>query len=194
MNVYLDYLLIVNYDHAVAYGLKVSAELGYVGTVIILFKHELCTVCECDIVVILADSCSERVALVLLKSGSFIGLGNSAACENVCHSAEDYAQTLAACVNDSCFFQLREHFGGLGENSLSLGAYLLPECDLVVGLCGYLPCLLSSCLDYGEDSSLNGLHNSLVCCLYAELQSVREVLAACLRAARESLRKASENK
>ena len=92
MDMDFDYLLIIHHNNAVADSFEICTERGNIGTALIFFKHELCAVRECYIIVILAYSGAERVG------------------SDLRHSFKNYNKSHSACVYNACFFKLWEHF------------------------------------------------------------------------------------
>ena len=131
MNVYLDYLLVVYNNNAVADSFEVSPEHERVGTVIVLFEHELSAVCKGDIVVVLAYGSLERLDRVVVLAGLFSGFRDSSAVEDLVHRLDYDSKAHTAGVDNACLFELREHILSLCENSLRLSTDIVPENDVI---------------------------------------------------------------
>ena len=169
MDMDLDDLIVVHQNQAVAQGCQISTQ--FLGVLVVFTGHdELGAVAEGNISIVKIREGS----LLFGRCSSCIAFGGHdvLASQGRQHGFQSGQPALAAGIHNAGLFQDRVLVDGVSQSDLCFfNGSFVDKFQEVVLLSG-IPCLGSSQAGDGQDGSLCGLHDSLVGCIDAFLQSV----------------------
>ena len=189
MDVYLERLVVLADDKAVADGVKIHAKRLKRNVLVFLADNVNGIVGKGNVL-------GRKVCEVRLLFGLAGGIlrGNVVSLKARQHALQDHKKAHAACVHHAGLFEDRVLVDGILKRDLR---GLNGACQYALEICilrGELSGSVRSQAGDGQDRSLRGLHDSLIGGLHACGQSIRKVLAACFQFSLEGLGKAPEQK
>ena len=190
----LDNLLVIYNNDTVADRLQICAQRQRVCIWLLFIDDKLGAVAEVNIFFVKFGS--DALSALLLWSGLCFLLGGNdlSALDDRQHTLPDLNKALAACIDDACLFEYRQHLWGLRQRVLSCRKDFLPHLDsgdFLLLLC-YLLCMFACQAGNGQDGTFGRFHNRFIGSGYAQSQRICQVLGIGSLLALQSLGKSAE--